>query len=164
MDAHDGLNVHADPAQAQAAMRHALIERQNVGLAVVGGLIGAVIGAALWAVFTVVTGIKIGFMAIGVGWLVGKLAWSLGRGLSPVYGVLGAILALIGCAAGNLVSACYFLSQAPDVELSFWQIIGTMNVKLFADLMKLTFQPMDVLFYGFALYEGYRFSFRRLMI
>ena len=164
MDAQGGLNVHVDPAQAQAAMRHALIERQNIGLAIVGGLIGAAVGAAAWAVVTVVTKFQIGFMALGVGWLVGTLAWRLGRGLSPLYGVIGAILALVGCAAGNLLSACYFLSQAPDVEMSFWQILGMMNVNLFADLMKLTFQPMDVLFYAFALYEGYRFSFRRLMI
>ena len=51
-----------------------------------------------------------------------------------------------------------------DVEMSFWQILGTMNVNLFADLMKLTFHPMDVVFYAIAIYEGYRFSFRRLAI
>jgi hypothetical protein len=30
------------------------------------------------------------------------------------------------------------------------------------DLMKATFSPIDLLFYGIAVYEGYRFSFRQV--
>jgi len=164
MDAQGGLNVHVDPVQAQAALREALIARQNIGLAALGGLIGAAIGAAAWAVVTVVTKFQIGFMALGVGWLAGTLAWKLGRGLSPAYGVVGAILALVGCAAGNLLSACYFWSQAPDAVMGFWQTLGILNFNLIADILKFTFQPMDVVFYAIAIYEGYRFSFRRLAI
>lgn len=34
--------------------------------------------------------------------------------------------------------------------------------KLAWELLRLAFQPLDLLFYGIALYEGYKFSFRRI--
>jgi hypothetical protein len=30
------------------------------------------------------------------------------------------------------------------------------------ELMSISFSPMDLLFYGIAVYEGYKFSFRRM--
>jgi hypothetical protein len=45
----------------------------------------------------------------------------------------------------------------PDVVLSFIQ-----DPQMTAELMKNTFSPMDILFYGIAVYEGYRLSFREI--
>ena len=154
----------ADPRQEAMALRRRLESRQNVFLAIAGASVGAAVGAALWAVVTVVTNIQIGFMAVGVGWLVGQLTWHLGRGLTPVYGVIGALFALAGCVVGNLLSACYFVSQLPEVDLTFWQVIGRLDGELFKILMDATFHPIDILFYLIAVYEGWRFSFRKLAI
>ena len=99
-----------------------------------------------------------------MGWLAGKGTWVLGRGLKPMYGMIGAVLALAGCVVGNLLSACYFLSQVPEVEATFWEILGSLNGELFEILMEATFHPLDILFYCIAIYEGWRFSFRKLAI
>ena len=69
--------------------------------AVLAGLIAAGLGAYLWAVITIATGYQIGFMAIGVGVLVGSAVRGFGKGIEPVFGVIGTTLALLGCAAGS---------------------------------------------------------------
>ena len=158
------MNPQVDPVLQREILRRALESRQNVLLAVVGGLIGAVVGAAAWAVVTVLTEFQIGFMAVGVGWLVGQLTWRFGRGLSPSYGAVGAVFAVLGCLVGNVLSACHFASQIPELEATFWQLAGSFNFGLYWELIKITFSPIDVLFYLIALYEGWRFSFRNLAI
>ena len=52
----------------------------NMSLALIGGVVAALVGAALWAVITVTTGYQIGFMAIGVGFLVGLTVGHVGKG------------------------------------------------------------------------------------
>jgi len=41
-------------------------------------------------------------------------------------------------------------------------ILEKLDLEIIASLMQATFNPMDVLFYGIAIYEGYKFSFRQL--
>jgi antitoxin component YwqK of YwqJK toxin-antitoxin module len=40
------------------------------------------------------------------------------------------------------------------------QIISVLNFELIVELFSESFSPMDVLFYGIAIYQGYKFSFR----
>jgi len=42
------------------------------------------------------------------------------------------------------------------------QVLSHLNPELAAALLQSGFSPMDLLFYGIAAYEGYRFSFRRI--
>ncbi|MBN2684554.1 MAG: hypothetical protein JXR40_04700 [Pontiellaceae bacterium] len=53
-----------------------------------------------------------------------------------------------------------------DVEeaLPFFQVVFRLLAQPSSviEVMKLTFSPMDLLFYGIALYEGYKFSFKTL--
>ena len=133
---------------------------QNLHMGIVGGIIGAVIGAAAWAVVTVATGYQIGWMAVGVGFLAGYGVRLMGKGISKQFGIVGAILSLLGCLAGNLLSVCAMVSKHEDV--SFFDILVRLNPEIIVDIFKTTFSPMDLLFYAIAIYEGYRFSFRKI--
>ena len=133
---------------------------QNLQMGIVGGIIGAVIGAAAWAVVTVATGYQIGWMAVGVGFLAGYGVRLMGKGISKQFGIVGAILSLLGCLAGNLLSVCAMVSKHEDV--SFFDILVRLNPEIIVDIFKTTFSPMDLLFYAIAVYEGYRFSFRKV--
>jgi hypothetical protein len=148
-------------AQIKAAIAK-LHAQQNLPMAVIAGVSAALIGAILWAIITVVTKFQIGYMAVGVGFLVGYAIRTFGKGLSPLYGVIGASLALIGCLLGNLLSVCGFI--AGDQNLPFMQILLGIftNPDVIIQVLIATFQPMDLLFYGIALYEGYHLSFREL--
>ena len=81
-------------------------ETGNLVLAGVAGLAAALVGAVLWALLASATHVKIGYAAIGVGYLVGFAMRAAGKGHSPVYGYVGAVLALLGCVVGDLLSDC----------------------------------------------------------
>lgn len=145
---------------AQAYAR--LLADQNLLLGIVSGLVAAVIGAAIWAVVTVATKYQIGWMAVGIGFLVGFAVRAMGKGVTPIFGVAAALLSLVGCLLGNLFSACGFLAASESISTTTAITSALGNPDMALDLLKATFSPMDLLFYGIAAYEGFKFSFQRV--
>jgi len=135
---------------------------QNLPMGIIGGLIAALVGAGIWAGVTVGTGYQIGWMAVGVGCIVGLAVRAMGKGLTTSFGVVGAAFALLGCLAGNLLSVCGAVSM--EFSVPFFDVVTgfVKNPSIVIEVMKETFHPMDLLFYGIAVYEGYRFSFRKI--
>ena len=132
--------------------------RSNLPLAIIAGIVAALIGAVLWAVITVSTGYEIGYMALGVGFLVG-FAVRLGNGAGTVFGSVGAILALVGCLLGNFFSIIGFFANAQHISVV--SAFSAIDMTRIPTIMAAAFNPMDLLFYGIAVYEGYRFSQRK---
>ena len=130
--------------------------RNSLPLALIGGLISALIGAAIWTAVTLSTGYQIGWMAVGVGFLVGFAVRIFGQGSEPVFGVIGAIFALLGCVLGNLFSGIGFIAQEFDVE--FFDALTSFDYSASFELLSEMFSPMDLLFYGIAIYEGFKFG------
>jgi hypothetical protein len=130
---------------------------QNPIMGFVGGLSAALIGAILWAGVTYATNIKIGFMAVGVGYIVGYAVRFFGKGIDPIFAYMGAGLALFGCVFGDLLTTILLidnetgsaLGSSLHLLLSFDSIIALITV---------IFSPIDLLFYGLAMYEGFRFA------
>src|SRR5215472_6915798 len=118
------------------------------------GLAAAIIGAIIWAVVTVTTKYQIGFMAVGVGALVG-FALRLGNS-GKVYGVLGAFLALFGCILGNYFSLIAFASA--EQHVSFFTMLDHADPSKVISAMWEDFMSTSILFYAIAAYEGYKFS------
>lgn len=143
-----------------AYLRSRLESEQNLLLGVLGGLAAAAVGAGLWAGITVLTGWQIGFMAVGVGFLVGVVVRFLGRGVTSIFGVVGGALALLGCAVGNLLAVTALAAAGEGISLL--DALPMLTPELISELMVATFSPMDLVFYGIAVYEGYRLSFREL--
>jgi len=137
-----------------------LRDNQNFGMGIVGGAGGAVAGSILWALITYATGWQIGFMAVGVGFMVGWGIRKFGQGVDKSFGMLGAVLSLLGCAFGNLLTACVYIAAASDV--SVLAVIAGITPEDMSLIMIETFHPMDLLFYGLAVYYGYKYAFRPL--
>jgi hypothetical protein len=146
-----------DPLIRQAAMQR-LRSEQNLVLAVLAGGVAALLGACVWAAITFATSFQIGWMAVGVGFLVGYAVRTFGKGIDQSFAIVGAAWSLAGCAAGNLLSVIGVISK--DQNIPFFDILDKLNPEIVASLMQATFNWMDLLFYGIAVYEGYRFSFR----
>lgn len=140
--------------------RQNIKENQNLSLGFLAGLGAAAVGAIMWALVTDLTHFQIGWMAVGVGFLVGYAIRRFGQGIDPVFGVMGAVLALGGCLVGNLLSACMMLAH--QESLSVLDVLVNLNLPVSMELVTATFHPMDVLFYGLAIYQGYKFSFRQV--
>jgi hypothetical protein len=134
-------------------------DNQNLSMGILGGSIAALIGAVIWGFITYITGYQIGWMAIGVGVLVGYGVRLFGKGIDRAFGMLGAGLSLLGCIMGNLFATCIFVAE--EYSVSVFQVIGSLEWGIISEMFVASFQPMDVLFYAIAIYEGYKFSFYR---
>ena len=138
-----------------------IAEVANLPAAILGGLVAAVAGGLIWAVITVATKFQIGFMAVGVGFLVAWAVRTLGKGHTNVFGVVGGACALLGCLLGNLLSACGFIAadRAESVVSITMKVLASPSTA--ASLLQATSNGMDLLFYAIAVYEGYKLSRRR---
>lgn len=132
----------------------------NLMAGILGGLAGAVIGAIIWGIVSVWLDRQIGWMAIGIGALVGLGVRFLGKGTSIKFGIAGALLAVIGCLAGNAMMI--YILIAREYSLSLWYVITNLNVSDLFTFIREAFQWIDILFYILALYAGYRFSFHKV--
>jgi hypothetical protein len=148
-----------DPLILQAALQR-LRSEQNLVFAVLAGGVAALFGACVWAAVTFATSFQIGWMAVGVGFLVGYAVRTFGKGIDKSFAIVGSAWSLAGCAVGNLLSVVGVISTRQNIP--FFDILEKLNPEIVANLMQATFSPMDLLFYGIAVYEGYRFSFRQV--
>jgi len=135
---------------------------QDFNYALFGGLLAALISALIWAVITVLTQYQIGYMAGGVGFLVGYSVRFFGAGIDKKFGFLGAFLALIGCLLGNLFSQIGF--EAQGMSLGYLETLSFLDLGMIAEIIIETFQPIDLLFYGIAVSLGFKYAFRRVTI
>ena len=145
-----------------ASRRAELLALQNLPRGLAAGAAAGLTGAIIWAAITALTGYQIGFMAVGIGLLVGYAVRYLGNGITPVFGVVGAACALLACIVGNLFYICYVASNIESIPLTRAVELVLTHPAAALELLGETFHPMDVLFYGIAVYEGYRFSFRKV--
>jgi ABC-type lipoprotein release transport system permease subunit len=84
----------------------------------------------------------------------------VGKGVDQVFGITGAVMALIGCALGNVFTVAYFIAMQTGAPLA--EVLTQLDVDLLLEMLISTFQVTDLLFYGMAVYFGYRYAFREL--
>ena len=150
-----------DPQRLEE-LNQRLVSEQNLPLAIVAGLVSSLIGAAAWAAVSVISGYQLGLMAIAVGVLVGLAVRHLGKGISPIYSVIGAGFALFGCLFGNILTIASYLAE--ETEMTYGAALSQMlgSPEMIVKLMSMTFSPMDLIFYAIAIYEGYKLALRQL--
>ncbi len=145
--------------QMQMAME-TLRSEQNLLVGTLAGFVASLTGAGVWALVTVVTEYQIGWMAVGIGVLVGFSIRLAGKGIDQTFGIAGAALALIGCVVGNVLTMTYFI--AANEGMSFMDILVQLDFAITYELLASTFEIIDVLFYGMAVYFGYKYAFRQV--
>ncbi len=130
--------------------------KENLFLGIVGGLIGAIFGAAVWGGIIAFTGWQISIFAVLVGFLTGFGVKYLGNGTTATYGLVGAVLALLGCVLGDVLAVALIESKQHEIDLM--GVLGDTD-RLF-ELMKEGFKWLDLVFYAIAVYCGYTFSIK----
>ena len=152
-----------DPAETQRLAEEylqTLRNEQNLPLAIGASLAACLLGAAAWAGISYATEYQIGYMAVAIGLLVGFANRYAGKGIDQVYGVIGAVFAFVSCVLGNYLTLIAF--TAKQTELGFFNLLSVIGPSTAVSALAESFQPMDILFYGLAIYEGYKFSFRQI--
>lgn len=138
--------------------REQLLAEENLPVALLCGVAACLVGAIAWGLVSVSTGYQIGYMAIGVGVLVG-LAMRIGKGVRPIFGIIGAALALFSCILGDFFSLIGSIAQ--EYNLSFIETLTTVPYEEVISVLVENVVSMTALFYGIAVYEGYKLSFRK---
>lgn len=137
-----------------------LRQEQNLLLGTMAGFLAAVAGAAVWAGITVAAGYPIGWLAVGIGIVAGLAVRLGGKGIDPIFGVLGGAMALIGCLLGNVFTIAWYLSI--DTGTPVIDVLSQMDIAIVIELILESFMVTDILFYVLAVYFGYRYAFREL--
>ena len=130
-------------------------DQPNLLMGLIGGGIAMLVSAIVWGAITYFTEYQIGWMAIGVGFLVGIAVKFFGRGKSVIFGISSAVLALVGCILGNLIF--YSGVIAREESASFLQVFFLLLLSPAAaiDVFTIAFGFMDILFYSLAAYAGF---------
>ena len=134
-------------------------EQNFQGAIIVGSIVG-IIGALLWATITVATEYQIGFMAVAIGFGVGYAIQFVGKGIDPIFGYLGGAIALLSCVLGNFFGIIGFIADAEG--LGYFETLLGIDYSYVPEVMMESFSFMDIVFYGIAVFEGYKFSFRKI--
>ncbi len=133
---------------------------QNYPMALICGITVGILGAVLWGAITLATNYQIGYMAIAIGAGVGFTIRFAGKGVDPIFGISGAIIAVLSCLLGNFFSIIGFLANQEN--LGYIDTLLMFDYSFLLQLMEETFSPIDLLFYGLAGAQGYKFAFRAL--
>lgn len=134
---------------------------QQLSPAIMAGVVGSTTGAMAWLGLTVFTNLQVGWMAAGIGLLVGVMIRVTGHGIDRVFGIAGAVLTLTGCAAGTLLAGCWLLS-AQTAEAGFADMVLALTPGLVVEIFKAMLSPMNIAYYAIGVVASYRLSIRRI--
>ncbi len=132
-----------------------LDNQPNLLLGLMAGLVAMLVGAIIWGVISYLTNYQIGWMAIGVGFLVGIAIRFFGRGKTAIYGLSGAVLALIGCLLGNLIFYSVIIAREEGASVVQVFFLLLLTPAALIEIFSIAFDFMDILFYGLAAYAGF---------
>lgn len=128
----------------------------SVALAIVGGLAATLVGAVVWGAITYFADFQVGLMATALGLVVGLAVRFFGGGRSVAFGVLAAVLALLGVFLGNLIFFTGAIAREESVGFLEVLVVLLANPGVIVNLFAATFEVIDVLFYGLAVYIAFR--------
>ena len=106
-----------------------------------------------------VTGYQLGFAAIGVGLLVGQ-AIALTAGASRRLPALAALLALLGCAVGDVLVDAHELAAAAGMGTPGMLRFLITHPDALSNVFQAGFSPISVAFWAIAAGAGYRLAAR----
>jgi hypothetical protein len=158
VEAADELAAPAEPSHEEAIAQ--LRAGQNLALAVPAGIGAALVGAVLWAAFSYATGYELGIVVIAIGAAIGYAVRETGHGIDPVFGILGGACAALSWALGTVLSDVGFLAQ--QAGRPFFDVLGLIGIGPSVQFAIDNLEAMDFLFLAIAVWEGWKFSHRRL--
>jgi hypothetical protein len=130
----------------------------NLPFGILAGAIAAIIGALIWMGITVATGLHVGYVALGVGALVGLTVRFVGNGRSAIFGIIGAVLTLIGCLGGEVLTV---VQLASTPQRDFLNTLTTIDLTQLATNIFDKMDPIMYLIYAIGIFEGYKLSIRK---
>jgi hypothetical protein len=137
-----------------------LKKRETIPLGTAAGIGAAAIALIIWTLAVKFTGYKLGWMAIAASFGIGFAIQYFGKGVSPVFGIIGGGIAFVTWLAGNFVTAALIFSRVKN--LSFLTIMSRMDFSMAAMFLGAVIGPVDWLLLIAAAYTAYFFGFKKV--
>ena len=132
---------------------------KDIPMALLGGLVGSIIGASLWALVALISGYQVGFVAIGVGFFAGHgVAMAVSKRKAFFLQIISAIFATFGILLGMMVtSVCEVVKyySAKNFNISYFN--SDLWLQVLKNLPK-DFNFFSCLFIVIALFYSWRIS------
>lgn len=145
---------------AQLALARQLISEQNFINGVVAGFVAMLAAALGWGAIAVATGYNHSLMAIGVGLLVGYGVQVFGRGLTTKYSIAAALLSVLGCIGGNVMTEVILEVRYTGTPMT--DILSSLTLDEIGSMITRRLQFMDVIFWLVAIYTTWLVAPRNL--
>lgn len=158
LDDQEGLQSEEIAQKLEPELVEKIKAEQKLVPGVIAGVIVGILGAILWAMITVATEYQIGYMALAIGAGVGLAIRNVGNGIDPIFGYWGAGIALFSVLLGNCLGIIGFVANIEGLD--YMEALVRFDYSYLPELLGETFGVIDLVFYGIAIYEGYKFSFR----
>jgi hypothetical protein len=143
--------------QVQREVEQQTASGNTYPLAVLGGLVGTLVSAAIWAAIVVVTNYEVGYVAILVGFLTGfgvKLGARKARGKELQ--ILAAALSVVGLAAAKYFIFAYTFVKIVSERGSEMSVFDPIIFHTFGDKIGSMLSPFDLLWLFLAVGAAYK--------
>lgn len=156
----DGVAIFSRMADqfGQGAVYDNVPGGNNYFLGLLAGLIAAIIGAAVWMGVTAATHLHVGYVALGVGALVGFAVRFGGKGNTVIFGIMGAVLTALSCLTGEMLAVIQ-LASTPEVD--FFQTLKGADLGALVQSIFTNTDAISWFIYAIGIFEGYKFSMRK---
>jgi hypothetical protein len=128
--------------------------------AILAGLVAAIVGGVVWGLIVKWTDYEVGFVAWGIGFLVGLAVVTATRGArGPVFQVVAILCALLGIVVGKYLSFVWVLQEVAERATQGavdFPVFSLDTVDLFLDELGTVFDWIDILWIGLAVYTAWR--------
>lgn len=134
-------------------------QNPNMVMAAILGVLAAIIAGVAWFLLSVLTGYQIGYVAIGVGFIIGyAVIWGAGKKRGASLQMLSAAITVVTLLISQYVIVLYYLRKyllEHKAEFSGyngqWIFVSPFN----PDVLKGMFSPMGVLIWAIGIYFAY---------
>jgi len=126
----------------------------------IAAVVSGILGAFVWGLITVTTGFQIGYMAIGIGAIIGLSMRFTGKGLDQIFGITGSVIAVLSCLLGNFLSIIGFIAHSENI--GYFETLASFDYSQVVPALTSTISVIGLLFYAIAAVAGYILSFRKI--
>ena len=140
-------------------------ENPNIPGAIVLGVIAGVVGSIVWYGVEIFTGYQIGYLAMGVGWLIGQaVVFGSGKKRGQALQLISTSIAFVSIWAASYFSTMYYTNQywAEESKKSGEPFDGFYLLSPFdPEVLKAMISPIGLLIWGIGLYLAFHIPQRR---
>ena len=161
---HDGSNVYLC-ANCKEETNKAFdneTKNPNIPFAIGAGIIGAILGGIVWYLIALSTGMEIGYISLGLGYLVGfGVYFGAGKKRGHQLQIISAIIALVAIFITERFIFNHALNEYIQSHLSMFPNVlpgDTVSLPLFdATFLESLVTPIGLLIYALGIYFAYKF-------